>query len=309
MNKQIRGILILLLTAVIWGTAFAAQDEGMKYFEPFTFNALRMIPAAAALVPVAFLFEWRKKKTGGEEKTSGKSRLRAELVGGAACGVLLALASATQQYGIYLTASPGKAGFITSLYILLVPLIGLLLRRVPQWTVWPCALLGAVGLYLICGSSLAGFGAGELLLISCAALYSVQITAVDISLGKGARPVTLSLIQFVTASVVMTAVAVAAERPSAAGIAAGFESGWLPVLYLGLVSSAVGYTLQILGQRDCPPVAASMLMSLESVFSVLAGWLLLNKTLSATEIAGCVIVFCAVVISQIPVGRREKKKS
>ncbi|MBO7359812.1 MAG: DMT family transporter [Clostridia bacterium] len=314
MKKQLRGILILLLTAVIWGTGFAAQDDGMKYFDPFTFNALRMIPAAVALIPVAFFFEWRKSRgaksaavdSGEEENAVRRSRIRAELVGGIACGVLLSLASATQQYGIFLTASPGKAGFITSLYIILVPVIGICIRRVPQWTVWPCALLGAFGLWLICGSSLSGFGAGELFLLLCALLYSVQITAVDLSLGRGARPVTLSLIQFITASVVMTAFAFVAERPTIAGIAVGFASGWLPVLYLGLVSSAVGYTLQIVGQRDCPPVAASMLMSLESVFSVLAGWIFLRKTLEPLEIAGCLTVFVAVIISQIPVKQKKK---
>ena len=183
---------------------------------------------------------------------------------------------------------------IISVIIGIAVIIGIIIAKIWQFCN-KVAILSDIGEVLL-----------ELFLLLCAFLYSVQITAVDLSLGRGARPVTLSLIQFITASVVMTAFAFVAERPTIAGIAEGFASGWLPVLYLGLVSSAVGYTLQIVGQRDCPPVAASMLMSLESVFSVLAGWIFLRKTLEPLEIAGCLTVFVAVIISQIPVKQKKK---
>lgn len=309
MKKQIRGSIILLLGAMIWGAAFVGQDEGMKYFGPFTFNALRMILAGIALIPAAFV---SVKLTGNRDAMRGKN-LKRTVIGGVLCGFFLFLASATQQLGIKYTASPGKSGFITSLYIILVPLVGLLLKKIPQWTVWPCVAIGTLGLFLICGGMDLSFGTGELMLVLCALFFSFQITCVDSTMKPGIDPVCLSCVQFITTSVLMLIAMAIIEHPSITDIASGFKSGWLSVLYVGLMSGAVGYTFQILGQRDCPPVAASMIMSLESVFSALFGWILVNKKMSGLELIGSAIVFTAVIIAQIPVKSikelREKHKA
>jgi len=301
MKKQIRGSLILLLGAMIWGAAFVGQDEGMKYFGPFTFNALRMILAAIALIPAAFV---SVKLTGNKDAMHGKN-LKRTVIGGILCGFFLFLASATQQLGIKYTASPGKSGFITSLYIILVPLVGLLLKKIPQWTVWPCIAIGTLGLFLICGGMDLNFGKGELMLVLCALFFSFQITCVDNSMKPGIDPVCLSCVQFATCSTLMSIAMVVIEHPTMAEIATGFKSGWFSVLYVGLMSGAVAYTFQILGQRDCPPVAASLIMSLESVFAALFAWIIQNKKMTGIELLGSAIVFAAVIIAQIPVKSRK----
>lgn len=301
MKKQLRGSLVLLVTAIIWGVAFVGQNEGMKYLGPFSFNAIRMIFAALAMIPTAFI---SLKISGSCDAVRGKN-LRRTVTGGIICGTFLFCASTAQQLGIKITESSGKAGFITSLYIIIVPLIGLLLRRRPHPVLWPCVAVATAGFWLICGGTDSHVGTGELLLLACALFFSLQITAIDLLLRPGIDPVCMSTVQFITCAGLMTVAMFVTEKPTSEGIVAALP--WM--LYVGLLSGALGYTLQMIGQKDCPPTAASLIMSLESVVAALSGWAISGERLGRAELIGCGLVFTAVVVSQIPFGSLKKKNA
>lgn len=287
--------LLLVLAAVIWGAAFVAQSEGTRYVGPFTFVAVRYFLSALVLLPLSL---YTGRKSGPAPLTRGE--LKTAAAGGTVCGVFLALASLAQQAGIE-TTTAGKAGFITALYVVLVPVFGLVLGQRPTLRIWICVGLGLLGLYLI--SVKAGFRIerGDALMILCAALFSCQILSVDHFTARLSHVILLADIQFWVTALISAAGMLIRETPDLAGIRAAA----VPILYAGVMSGAVGYTLQILGQKYTDPAIASLIMSLESVFSALTGWLILHQTLSARELAGCAVLFLAVIAAQLPAAGRK----
>lgn len=300
-DKKILGNALLLLTAIIWGTAFVAQRAGMDKIEPLTFNASRMALAAVAVGLVAF-FRWLKEKKSankltGEEK---KQRNKSTLTGGVLCGCCLAGASILQQIGLVYTTA-GKAGFITALYILIVPVIGFIFfKRKNTWFVWAAVLIGLIGMFLLCMNGEFRLSHGDALVCGCAVVFSLHIICCD-HFVKKADPIRMSAVQFVTATVISAAAAFIAEKPDMEKII----SAAVPIIYCGLVSGGVGYTLQIVAQKYTDPTVASLLMSMESVFAVIAGVLLLHESMSIREIIGCVIMFFAIILVQIPMPKRK----
>ena len=303
-KKQLRNTLLLLLGALIWGTAFVAQSAGSG-MGAFSFMAGRSWMAVLVLIPTGKAFDalhHRQGRPDGKPKSSAerKQLLKAGLV----CGTLLFLASAAQQLGITLDPSTAKAGFLTAMYVVLVPVFGLFLGRKGSAQLWVSMAIAVVGLYLLC--MMDGFGSiqsSDGLLLLCAVLFSFQIMAVD-HFSPQMDGVRLSLVEFFVVSVESTAAALLFETPSAAQ----FAENALPILYCGIMSSGVAYTLQILGQRDLNPAIASLIMCLESVFSALGGWMLLHQSLSAREVFGCVLIFAAVVLAQLPLEMLHRAK-
>lgn len=293
-RSQLRGASLLTLTALIWGVAFVAQSVGMDYLGPCAFNGVRNFIGGIALLPV-IAFASRMRRAGPEKQTapsvSGRKRL---LLWGAACGILLGSASLFQQAGLQ-TASAGKAGFLTALYIVIVPVLGMFLGRRPGLKVWAGVVLALCGAYLLSVKGGEGIAAGDLLVMGSAALYSLHILVIDF-VPPEVDGVKLSCVQFFVAGALSIGLSLGLETFTFRDIL----SAWVPLLYTGLISSGVGYTLQILGQRTVNPTVASLIMSLESVFAALAGWVLLRQPLSPREIAGCALVFLAVVLAQLP---------
>lgn len=298
MNKFIiRQSLLLLLTAFIWGVAFVAQSAAMDSIGPFTFVGLRNVLAGAALLPVIHFLDKQKAKSDTEHSnTSYKWYLdKTVLAAGFVCGLFLCVASLTQQIGIQ-SASVGKAGFLTALYIIMVPILGIFLRKKAGIKVWIGVVIALVGVYLLCAKGgLSGFETADYLLLLCALFFSLQIMAVDHYVEK-VDGVKIACLQFWFCSIVCCVGMIIFERPQMSQIIAAA----VPILYAGLMSSAVGYTLQIVGQKGMNPTVASLLMSLESVFSALAGWALLHQVLSQREVMGCILVFVAIILAQLP---------
>lgn len=297
MSKRMLGNLALLLTAIIWGSAFVAQSVGMDYVGPFTFQAARSLLGGVVLLPVIFLMDRR----GNEKKPVTPEQRKYLLRSGLTCGVLLFAASALQQVGLQYTTA-GKSGFLTSLYIILVPLFGLFLgKKVSPW-IWVSIVLAAVGLYLLCGGGAFSLGKGELLTLGCAVTFSFHILLID-RVSPQLDGVRLSCLQFFVCGVISLVFMAFTEKPQLSGLL----QCWLPICYAGILSSGVGYTLQIVGQAKTDPTVASLLMSLESVFSVIFGWLLLHQSLSAPEMLGCALVFGGVILAQLP--KKDKQKA
>ena len=299
-NKKLLGNILLTLTAIIWGCAFVAQRVGMESIEPFTFTAARMALAAAAVGPVALLKGRREMRRSPEAQRSSRS---STVIGGLCCGSFLAAASLFQQAGVVYTTA-GKAGFITALYMLLVPILHFLLfRKKNRWHVWLAVLIGLIGMYLLCLTESFRLTRGDALVCVCALLFSGHILCCD-HFARTCDPVRVSAIQFLTAAVISAVLAFLTEEPSLGKL----SSAAIPILYCGLLSGGLGYTLQIVAQRFTDPTIASLLMSLESVFAVLAGAVLLHERMSARELAGCVVLFTAIVLVQIPLPGREEKE-
>lgn len=308
-----RSSALLVLTAFIWGVAFVAQSEGMNYVGGFTFIGVRYILGGLTLVPV--LLFMRKKEQGesgaagasaaasgglsggdpGVNAAGGLSRpTRTGIIGGICCGLCLVTASSLQQFGIAGT-TVGKAGFITALYIVLVPLFGIFLHKRVGLNIWVSVGLAVVGMYLLCITEGFSIGRGDFLVFLCAIGFSFHIMVIDY-FSPRADGVLISCVQFFTAGVVGSILMFLLEQPSLDGIMAA----WLPIGYAGIMSSGVAYTLQVVAQKDMDPTIACLIMSLESVFSLLAGWALLGQVLSLREMAGCVLVFVAIVLAQLP---------
>lgn len=282
--------LLLVLAAMIWGAAFVAQSEGTKYVGACTFVCTRYVLSAAILIPLG-LASGRK---GGKTPLS-RGELKHVAIGGLVCGVFLASASLSQQVGIE-TTTAGKAGFITALYVVGVPILGIFFGRRPGFKIWFCAVLGVIGLYLISVKEGFVIEKGDALMMLCAFLFSFQIMSVD-HFSKGTENLLLLAgFQFLATAVISGAGMLLFETPRWADIAAAA----VPILYAGVMSGAVGYTLQILGQKYTDPAVASLIMSLEAVFCALSGWLILHQTLSRREILGCTLLFAAVILAQLP---------
>lgn len=318
MNTQkmpLKNSLCLLLAATIWGIAFVAQSVGMEYVGPFTFNGVRSLIGAAVLVPVIFILNRSKNSKdipSNEDSTAAGSSSAATQttataspynsrdlwMGGIACGIALFAASNFQQFGIQYT-TVGKAGFITACYIVIVPIIGLFLGKKCSPFIWAAVVMALVGLYLLCITDGFSIGLGDVLVLVCAFLFSLHILVIDYFSPK-TDGVKLSCIQFLVCGILSTILALILEHPQISSIL----TAWLPILYAGVMSCGVAYTLQIVGQKNVNPTVASLILSLESCISVLAGWILLGQKLSAKELIGCVIMFAAIILAQLP----EKKK-
>ncbi len=301
MNRlQIRNSLILLLTAIVWGVAFVAQSVGMDYVGPFTFNCVRSLIGGIVLIPCIALLN----RLGGVEKNSARKveksskaykKQRNQLIlGGICCGLALCFASCFQQLGIQYT-TVGKAGFITAFYIIIVPILGLFLKKKCGPLVWIGVLFALAGLYFLCMNESLRIGKGDILVFICAVLFSVHILVIDY-FTQYVDGVKMSCIQFFVCGIVAGIAMLIFEEPSLTQIIAA----WKPVLYAGVLSSGAGYTLQIVGQKGMNPTIASLILSLESVVSVLAGLLLLGQSLSRREALGCVLMFIAIVLAQLP---------
>jgi drug/metabolite transporter (DMT)-like permease len=298
---KLRANLMLLITATIWGVAFVAQSVSVQYLGPFTFNAVRLMIGSLALLPViALLKRAQTARNNGCEQIITPERRRHILTGGVVCGTVLFVAGSLQQVGISDTTA-GKAGFITALYIVLVPLFGVLLKKRIPLNVWTGVALAAGGLYLLCMKGSLRLGRGDLLVLICAVFYAVHILCIDYFSTGGLDAVRMSCLQFFVAGALSALVMLFAETPRWANIAAA----WAPILYTGVFSSGVAYTLQMVAQKDTDATVASLIMSLESVFAVLSGWIILGEVLTLREAAGCLLMFAAIVLAQLP--QRPKK--
>lgn len=291
---QLRNSLLLLLTATIWGTAFVAQSVGMDYVEPFTFTCVRSIIGGIVLIPcIWFLRQLKEEKRPLMTKT--------ELLGGICCGVALFAASNFQQFGI-LHTTVGKAGFITALYVVIVPIMGLFFKKKVSFIVWICVVLSVIGLYLLCmteGTLTLAYG--DFLVLICAVLFSVHIMVID-HFSPKADGVVVSCIQFFVCGLLSGIVMLFVETPEIGNI----WDAKMPILYAGVLSSGVAYTLQIVGQKDMNPTVASLILCLESVVSALAGWLILKEALTSRELFGCALMFAAIVLAQLPVASKKE---
>lgn len=290
MSRRLRGNLLLLLTAAIWGFAFVAQKEGGAEMGALTFNGVRSFLGGGLLLlllPVLDRLGLSQKPVTSQEKKS-------LWLGGLLCGLALFGATNLQQLGL-LTTTTGKGGFITALYIVLVPVFGLCVGRRTTLFNWLGVVLAVAGLYLLCMQGESGIGSGDLLVMTCAPVLAVQILLVD-KFAPQTDCIRLSCIQFFTIGVLNLPLMFLFENPSLTAM----SDCWVSVLYAGLLSSGVAYTLQIVAQKHTHPTTASVLMSFESVFAVLAGWLLLGDRMTSWEIAGCMVMFGAVLLAQLP---------
>ena len=307
MQKQqipLKNSLLLLLAAVIWGIAFVAQSVGMDYVGGFTFNAVRSLIGSAVLVPLILIpgqnnSDNSETSEAAASTTSGIQKRKDLIIGGISCGICLCLASNFQQFGIKYT-TVGKAGFITACYIVIVPVIGLFLGKKCSKFIWAAVVMSLVGLYLLCITDGFSVGKGDLLVLVCAFLFSVHILVID-HFSPKVDGVKLSCIQFLTCGILSGIPALLFEHPELSSILAA----WQPILYAGVMSCGVAYTLQIIGQKNMNPTVASLILSLESCISVLAGWILLGQQLSTKEILGCVIMFAAIILAQLPQKQKE----
>lgn len=279
---------MLFLAACIWGFAFAFQSQGLDYMGPFTFNGTRFFIGAVVLVPVIFIF----RKPGKKQKPTKKD-IKTTLLGGVICGLCLCIASSLQQFALSYT-SVGKAGFLTTLYIILVPIIGIFFKKKVSIMVWIGAALSVVGMYLLCVSETMSINKGDILAFCCAIVFAFHILSVDYFAPK-TNGIVLSCLQFFTSGICAMILAFIFEQPTLTQILSGIG----PLLYVGVMSSGVAYTLQILGQKNADPTIASLIMSLESAVSVIGGWLILHQKLTTKEMLGCLFMFIAVVGVQV----------
>jgi len=291
MSRKAKGNLMLLITAFIWGTAFVAQSEGMNYVGPFTYCASRNILGALVLIPVILLFRYGKfRDKSDNEQVSVKETIK----GGIICGTILCVSGALQQVGISMTTA-GKAGFISAIYIIAVPIAEFFIFRKKSVMVWICALIAMAGLYLLCVNEGFAVNQGDLIVLYSAFGFTAHIMVIDHFNSRGADGIIMSCIQFFTAAIFMTAAMFIFEQPSMSNIL----DAKYTILYAGVMSSGVAFTMQILGQRNTDPASASLIMCLESVFAALSGWLLLNEMMTVKEFSGCVLVFAAVLLAQL----------
>lgn len=311
---QLRNSLLLLLTATIWGTAFVAQSVGMDYVEPFTFTFARSVIGGIVLIPCILLLK-KLNSTGREEapvpalsgiegketpvSADGVAKRRTlvtktEFVGGICCGTALFAASNLQQIGIVYT-TVGKAGFITALYVVIVPIMGLFFKKRVSVIVWICVALSVIGLYLLCmtgGTFTLNFG--DLLTLLCAIMFSVHIMVIDYFSPKG-DGVVISCIQFFVCGLLSGISMLIVENPNLGNML----EAWLPILYAGVLSSGVAYTLQVVAQKNVNPTIASLILCLESVVSAIAAWFILKEAMSVRELIGCGLMFAAIVMANL----------
>ena len=295
--KYSKNFILLFITAVIWGVAFVAQSAGMDYVGPYTFNAVRCLLGGIVLIPCVFFLTRSAKKEQKKDGTASKmpvmDRPKDLLIGGLICGFMMFVSTTLQQVGIAYT-TVAKAGFITALYIIIVPILGIFLKRKAGLKIWISVVIALVGLYLLCLKGSLSLSKGDFLILICSICFAIHIMVVDHFTEK-VSGTKLSCIQFLFAGALSSVLMFLFEEPHWADIGAA----WLPICYAGILSCGVAYTFQIIGQRGTDPTIASLILSLESVVSVLAGWILLGETLSPREILGCVLMFGAIILAQI----------
>lgn len=295
MKNRFKGILSLLLATVIWGSAFIAQSTGMDYIGPFTFQAIRCMLAVLFLIPTVLIYDFAKK----DSKNTLKHWLDPKLwKTGLICGGALFIAASLQQVGMVYTDA-GKAGFITAMYIVLVPVIGFLFKNKPPKSAIISVVIAIAGLYLLCCVDATRINIGDLLVLGCAFAFAVQITLIDRFAAEldGLR---LNCIQSLVVAILSVPFVFITETVDVGNI----MQCWLPLCFAGILSMGVAYSLQIIGQKHLEPTPAALIMSLESVFAALGGWLILKETMTGSELTGCIMVFVAVVISQIPIKKK-----
>ena len=301
-NNQVRQVVFPLLAALIWGTAFVAQDVCADVVEPMTFNASRSFIAVIVLLLIIWLFGlFRKDKPVRtvEEKKADRKKL---IIGGLCCGVALAVASNFQQAGIGAGTDAGKAGFITALYIVLVPLLGLFLRKKVSFPVWIAVIIAVAALYLLCIKGEFSLQTGDLLILLCAFFFAVHILIID-HFTQTVDGMKLSCAQFLVAGILSAVGALIFEHPDWNAI----FSVALPSLYVGIFSSGVAYTLQILAQKGSNPTVVTILLSMESVFAVISGAIILHQSMTPREYVGCVLMLIAVILAQIQFPLKKKQ--
>lgn len=296
-STSLKSSFLLFLAAFIWGVAFVAQSVGMDYMGPFSFNGGRFLLGSLVLLPLVVIRRKQDKK-----KNIERAGLKITVIGGVCCGLALCAAALCQQIGIQYT-TVGKAGFITTLYIIIVPIMGIFLKKKVPGKVWIGAVIAAAGMYLLCMSERLSLGKGDTYVFICAILFSVHILVIDYFSPK-ADGIELSCIQFLTAGVIASIGAIILEQPTVHN----FIAGIIPLAYAGILSSGVAYTLQVVGQKDVDPTIASLILSLESVVSMLAGWIILKQALSGRELFGCMLVFAAVILVQLPENKKRQAK-
>ena len=295
MQAKLRGNLLLLLTALIWGISFVSQSVGMDYIGPNTFNGIRSLLGGLVLLPVIFAIDAGKKRKG----TYKKCDIKRLLFYGVICGTLLSLAATLQTYGLKETTT-GKSGFITALYIIFVAVIGIFKERKVRIRIVLGVLLAVVGMYFLClfGSTI-NFCFGDFLTLLCAVVFTFHILAIDRFAPK-TDGVKLACTQFLVCGILNCIVMFFFETPDWALI----QKCSTAILYAGIMSCGVAYTLQIVGQKYTDPTSASMLMSLESVFAALSGWIILNESMEGFQIFGCLLMFLAIILVQLPDRKR-----
>lgn len=308
MNKKMKiiGPAMLLLTALLWGIAFVAQSVGTEQAGPFTFNGVRTIIGACSVLPVALFFRRQNEKKLPSPKTKDEKKQENQLLikAGVMCGIVLFAATNLQNKAFEYTDA-GKIAFITSLYILFVPVFGLVfLRKKVRAILWPCFAVGLLGMFLLCmGEATQGINTGDLLTFACSIVFAVHILVVDKYVDR-VDPVMMSCIQFFVAGVLTMILAFIFEEPSVAGIRSCIGA----ILYAGICSSGIAYTLQIVGQKYTEATVATLLLSMESVFGVISSAIILHETMSLREVIGCVLMFVAIIVSQLPERKKEVVK-
>ena len=300
MKNKLRGSLSLLLCTVIWGFAFIAQSVGMDLIGPFTFQMVRCFLAVLFLIPFSFVLDLGKCTMA---ESAGKWKNPKLWKSGLICGCALFVASSLQQIGLIYTDA-GKAGFITAMYIVLVPVLGLFLKRKPPKATVFSVALAVVGLYLLSCMGVTEINKGDLALMGCALAFAVQINCVDL-LAEGLDGFRMNCIQSLTVAVLSTPFAAFTETVDMQNLL----SCWFPLCFAGVLSMGVAYSLQIVGQKDLEPTAASLIMSLESVFAAIGGWAILHEQMTRWELLGTSLVFGAVLLSQVPEGLFKVKTS
>jgi len=300
MKNQLKGNALLMTTAIIWGTAFVAQKAGMDLLGPIAFNGIRTVVGGLALIPVILIMNRKKKEKEPWNKTL--------IIGGICCGLALCAAGNVQQIGLYYT-SVSHTGFITALYVVIVPLMGIFLKKKITPIMWCCVAASAVGLYLLCIPA-SGFGSvniGDIIILVCAACFAVHILVID-HFSPKVDGVKLSCIQFFVAGI-LSLIIMPIVDPALGHALPTFASvtgSWFTILYAGIMSCGVAYTLQVVGQKYTDPAIASMILCLESVFALIAGMIILGEMMSIREILGCAIMFAAIVIANLPVSTRQR---
>ena len=291
MKKSLSGSIMLLLATIIWGSAFVSQDIAMAHLPPFSFQAIRCFVAVIGLLPVIAIFD----RIGSEKTNFFRGWASKKLwLAGLLCGVPLFLACNLQQLGLAGDTDPGKSGFLTAMYIVIVPIIGIFRKKKPGIMVPISVVIAVIGLYFLCCKESFTIQTGDILTLCCALMFAIQITFVDIFV-QNIDALRLNALQALVCAILSACVAIFSEQPTLTGV-------WncaLPIAHTGLLSMGAAYALQILGQKHLEPTVASLIMSLESVFAVLFSWIILSNRLSPGETLGCVLVFTAVILSQI----------
>ena len=296
MIKQLRGTVMLLLCTMVWGSAFVAQSMGMDHIGPFTFQAVRCFLAVVGLLPVCIIAD-RFKHDGKTFFSRWKDPYLWKA--GLFCGIPLFLACNLQQMGLVDTDA-GKSAFITAMYIVIVPILGIFFKRRPSKMILPCVVLAVAGLYCLCCMGVAGINTSDLLLLGCALAFAVQILMVDVFAAK-VDALRLNMVQALVCAILSAVIMFFTETPTIQSISQCFG----PLAYAGFLSMGIAYCFQIIGQRDLDPSTASILFSLESVFAVMFGAIFLRESMSTWEWLGCVLMFAAVVLSQIKFNKRK----